>query len=429
MEIAGRNVLLDGINLEDRQGTGIKVYARSLIQALQQLGAQPHVLMSSFSQIEDPQIDADVFALFNDTPRKPWQRLNLPLMLSGLLGVPATVRRKQFPADLIITRGAPGQQFIDHVGLYASPRCYWLGQTLEHYFGRELVLQLDPPVDVFHATYFTPVQIEGARKVTTVHDIIPLRLPHTTTNDKGLYLRQVRTALAGSQLIIAVSEATRADLIRFFDVDPAKIVVTWQPVLLSEQGLDARRVDAKLRYHGLERQNYILFVGSIEPKKNLRRLIEAYLASGVEPPLVIVGKKAWLWEGELQRLAAHDARALRERVRLLDYVPPCDLPALYKGALALAFPSLYEGFGLPPAEALQFGCPVLTSRVASLPEICGQAALYVDPYDVLDIADKLRQLVEDEGLRHELSAAGRERAGFFSPERYAERLREAYARL
>ncbi|MBU0987089.1 MAG: glycosyltransferase family 4 protein, partial [Proteobacteria bacterium] len=147
-------------------------------------------------------------------------------------------------------------------------------------------------------------------------------------------------------------------------------------------------------------------------------------------PLVIVGKKAWLWESELNVLYADwNNKRTQKKIRLLEYVPTVDLPVLYNGARCLAFPSLYEGFGLPPIEAMSLGCPVLTSSVASLPEICGEAALYVDPYDTRDIADKLGRIINDDELKAKLINAGYDRAKYFSMENYMERLTAAYAKV
>jgi glycosyltransferase involved in cell wall biosynthesis len=136
-------------------------------------------------------------------------------------------------------------------------------------------------------------------------------------------------------------------------------------------------------------------------------------------PLVIAGKKAWLWEGEL------NGRNLKN-VRFLDFVSMNDLHYLYAGAYCFIFPSLYEGFGLPPVEAMSAGCPVIVSHVSSLPEICGDGALYVDPYDVNDIREKIEDLLGNPQKRDMLSGRGKERAGQFSMQNYVVRLSEAY---
>jgi glycosyltransferase involved in cell wall biosynthesis len=202
---------------------------------------------------------------------------------------------------------------------------------------------------------------------------------------------------------------------------------------------------------GLAWGGYFLFFGAIEPKKNVGRLIEAYLAAQSPHPLVIVGKQAWKSEEELRLLFEDSARlfdieggritpdrggqiALRRpelgrRIILLDYAPFRLLVSLIRGARAVLFPSLYEGFGLPALEAMSLGVPVLTSNTASLPEVVGDAAIQVDPYDVQALAEGIRALDADAELRARLSLAGPKQAEAFSVERYDRRLAALYAKL
>jgi len=163
-------------------------------------------------------------------------------------------------------------------------------------------------------------------------------------------------------------------------------------------------------------------VGAIEPRKNVGKLIDAYSMIDTEMPLVIAGKRAWLWEDEI------NGRNFKN-VHLLEYVPTEDLRYLYSGAYCFVFPSLYEGFGLPPLEAMSFGCPVITSRISSLPEVCGDAALYADPYDIYDIKEKIENLLSNPQLRDRLSKIGMERAKLFSMENYTKQLYEAYSKV
>jgi glycosyltransferase involved in cell wall biosynthesis len=188
---------------------------------------------------------------------------------------------------------------------------------------------------------------------------------------------------------------------------------------------------------GLEPRGYFLFFGTIEPKKNLARIVEAYLSSAVKSPLVIVGK-AWLNPNQRSRTrnASLEAGALptaihsrSDRIRRYDYLPFSSLLTLIQGARAVLFPSIYEGFGLPVLEAMQLGTPVLTSTAGSLPEISGDAALLVDPYDVNAIRAGIETLEADAGLRKELADKGRRQAIMFDPEHYRRRLQVAYAPL
>jgi glycosyltransferase involved in cell wall biosynthesis len=145
--------------------------------------------------------------------------------------------------------------------------------------------------------------------------------------------------------------------------------------------------------------------------------------------LVIVGKKGWLWEDEIGKLEAVFGKDFSRKIKLLEYVEKKDLSYLYNGAFCFVFPSLYEGFGLPPLEAMSLGCPVVTSNVASLPEVCGNAAIYVDPFDSDEIRLGIEKLINNPQIQNQLIEAGKERVKLFSMENYANKLYEAYTKV
>lgn len=429
MDLKDINVLIDGINLEQLQGTGIKTYGSNLITALKRCGASPNVLISKYAMQHDKNINADVLALFQEMTMKRWVKFNFKLVAAAWTGLSSSAQHVEFPSGMVVTKGAKGFDYINDVKIYSSRDCYQLADMLR-YLGRKVKLKARPQMDVWHATYFTPITVKGAAKITTIHDIVPLRLPHSTTNDKGIFIQQIRDAIKSSQLIIAVSEHSKKDLVNFFNVNPEKIAVTYQSVTTGEKKISKENVALRLKAYGLKDQKYILFVGAIEPKKNLKRVIAAYLSLDINLPLVIVGKKAWLWEGEVRALNSDwHKKKIKKNIRELDYVSYDDMPAFYQGAKCLVFPSLYEGFGLPPLEAMSLGCPVITSNVSSLPEVCGNAALYVDPYDQQDIADKIMMMINDDAKREALIQAGYQRVKFFSMENYIERIKAAYAKV
>jgi glycosyltransferase involved in cell wall biosynthesis len=228
---------------------------------------------------------------------------------------------------------------------------------------------------------------------------------------------------------------------QFFGVSEDRVTNTYQAINIPRRFLDTSldQVTGMIaNAFELDYEDYFLFVGAIEPKKNLSRLIDAYAASGTKRPLVIAGGLGWQYESDVEKI--NDERFLRyqltgnvisprRRIRHLSYVPFEQLVALIRGARALLFPSLYEGFGLPVLEAMQLGAPVMTSNVASLPEVAGDAAVLVDPLDIGDMARAIKTLDDDGDLRAELRARGRERALRFSPEKYRERVTELYRRL
>ncbi len=262
---------------------------------------------------------------------------------------------------------------------------------------------------------------------------MPLKLPETTLDNKRAYHAMIRKITQTADLIVTVSEQSKADIHELFDVPDARVVNTYQdvdiPAELLAENMD-QVADSLQADFGLEPGRFLLFYGAIEPKKNVGRLIEAHLSSGLDMPLVVVGKDGWLIESELRAYHAHLAQPDGPlRILRMPYVTRPQLVRLTRAALAVAFPSIYEGFGLPLVEAMLCGTPLLTSNIGAMREIAGDAALLVDPYDIASIRTGLIRLAEEPSLRAELIAAGRIRAETFSSARYRDRLREAYGRL
>lgn len=288
--------------------------------------------------------------------------------------------------------------------------------------------------DAAHWTYPVPIRLKDAANIYTLHDLVPLKLPDTTLDNKRKYFSLLESIINSADLILTVSEQSKRDIHEIFKISDEKVVNTYQAVSVPDPFIsesDQNVSDALSGMYGLDVDGYILFCGAIEPKKNVGRLIEAYLSSGLNIPLVLAGKDGWLVESETYLLdgRSNDTKNGSPRVIRLPYVPRNQLVNLIRGARLLAFPSLYEGFGLPLVEAMFCGTAVLTSNFGALREIAGEAALFVDPYDVASIRDGLKRLAESSALRDELVAAGHVRALDFTSEVYQRRLGEAYARL
>ncbi|HLG50710.1 MAG TPA: glycosyltransferase family 1 protein [Chloroflexota bacterium] len=270
-------------------------------------------------------------------------------------------------------------------------------------------------VDVVHSPDFIPPARLGAAwaRVVTVHDLAFLRFPELLTAESRRYYGQVYRAVREADRIIAVSEATRRDILELTGARAEKIAVIAEgvdPILrtLPPDG-SARRLVERF---GLDRP-YFLFVGTLEPRKNLMRLITAFglfrQRTGPHGPLLaLAGQRGWLVD-DLDQAAAQ----LGDAVRFLGGVTREDLVALYDRAIALVLVSLYEGFGLPALEAMARGCPVVGANVAALPEVIGDAGLLVEPTDVEGIAQALACLWDDPTLRRELGARGRCRSSRF----------------
>ncbi|MFC2029535.1 glycosyltransferase family 4 protein [Chloroflexota bacterium] len=282
-------------------------------------------------------------------------------------------------------------------------------------------MRQNPPDLLFVPSHVLPV-VHPRRCVATVHDLGYHYHPEAHTLSQNLHLRwSTRHNARAAARIMADSEATRADLIRFYRLPSSKIEVVYPGIdeglrPVSDAGLLA---DVSERY-GIAGP-YLLYVGTLHPRKNLVRLVEAFaLAAGDLPAslqLVLAGQKGWLYEDILSVIRRH---ALSDRVRLTGYVPDSDLPALLTGAMAFVFPSLYEGFGFPVLEAMACGTPVVCSSSSSLPEVAGDAALFVDPLSVNALAEGLVQIVQDGVLRARLVERGFRQVNCFSWRRCAE---------
>lgn len=287
------------------------------------------------------------------------------------------------------------------------------------------------PCDIFHSTDFVLPPVAKARTLLTVHDLSFLRYPECAFPRLRAYLAKVvPRSLKRADHVLADSQATKQDLIELLGVPPDKISVVYGGIEERFTPAADPTGDALVRQkYGFD-QPYIFSVGTLEPRKNYVRLIRAYhrldQEAGGAPPLVIAGGKGWLYEGifaEVERLG------LGKRVRFLGYVQDADLPALYRGADLFAFPSLYEGFGFPPLEAMACGCPVVCSNSSSLPEVVGDAAILVDPTDEEQIAHALYAGLTDAALRETLIERGLARAARFTWPAAARRLLAEYERL
>ncbi|HEV7265917.1 MAG TPA: glycosyltransferase family 1 protein [Falsiroseomonas sp.] len=439
-------IAIDGYNLALEQGTGVATYARGLSHRLQALGAEVGVLYGQpMSRGRDALIRE---ATFFD-PRTPlsrgWARSQDVIRVLTLLrrmtalSVPLTDRVIRTALE---TRLPKAERFWTVPDLF---RAATLSFGLTKRFGRVV---LPGGAALMHWTYPLPLRVQGTPNIYTIHDMVPLRLPYTTLDNKPRHLRMLRRIAREADHIVTVSESAKRDIVSLLDVPPERVTNTYQAVEVPDRLATSPEpmVRAELKgAFGLDWQDYFLFLGAIEPKKNVGRLIEAYLASGSERPLVICGRQAWnahqelglLYEDDRRTMQPHGplegiqglARRLRDRVMLINYVPFRLLVGLIRGARAMLFPSLYEGFGLPVLEAMQLGTPVMTSNTSSLPEVAGDAALLVDPYDTRAMAEAIQKLDSDAELRAELAARGPKQAAQFGAEPYAKRLREMYARL
>ena len=292
------------------------------------------------------------------------------------------------------------------------PLAATLGNWQLHRAARELELDvLHDPCGI--APFLVPRGTAPYARVTTVCDAIPLVYPRTQPLlTRAVFHTLVRASGRTADAIVTISEASRRDLVRTLGLPDEKIHVTLLATNESAAPLPAEAVEAILTRLGAT-PPYLLYVGALHPRKNLPRVLEAFArvrADAPEATLVIVGPPSWGASDVLRHVLARTG----DGVTFTGFVSDADLQALYQGAHALVFPSLYEGFGLPPLEAMAAGTPVVTSNVSSLPEVVGDAALLVDPTSVDGIADAMARLMRDDELRVDLARRGRERSRAFS---------------
>lgn len=430
------DVGIDGYNLALPNGTGVATYGHVLTDVLRGAGHRVTGLFGVDAGADPTMREILFYDRLGQVPPTPRLRIRRsrrirltalhPFLSQSAEDVPQTGRVET--ANL--AERLPG---FDR--LATIPNLFEIAHRHFAHYERFLPVRMTTPPAIMHWTYPMPIRLEGAANIYTFHDLVPLRLPYTTLDAKRAYRRLLAACAAKGAHLCTVSEASRNDIIAEFGLDPDCITNCYQASPLPAPEDDPRNDAAMIEnIFGLPHRGYFLHFGAIEPKKNIGRLIEAYLSTGVSAPLVLTGGRGWHAQEELRLLVPDDeadtahGRRMAERVRRLEHLSRPLLAKLIRGARAVLFPSISEGFGLPVLEAMQLGTPVLTANQGALAEVAGDAALLVDPYDVAAIAAGIKALDGDAALRDRLTAAGPRAAARFSREAYVGRLEALYAR-
>ncbi len=425
---------IDGFNIAMPRGTGVATYGVALSRAITALG---HRVTGVFGIDVGKAVDARemmFFDRFGHGPRRETRREKRWRMLRSrwlpprhALDVPLSslVEKESF-----VDRLPAFDRIVSHADLF---------EIAEHhfdYYGRFITLKVDRPPDIMHWTYPIPVRVAGARNIYTLHDLVPLRLPYTTLDTKPGYKQLIDACVRQADHICTISESSLSDIISRYPAVATKITNTYQTapipddVLHGDPAEDAAMIEG---IFGLKQRGYFLFFGALDPKKNIARIVEAYLTSRSDTPLVIVGARSWGTEKESAMLGGGQVsvygKAVHGGIMQLDYLPRNLLMRLARGAKAVLFPSLFEGFGLPALEAMRLGTPVIASNVSSLPEVVGDAGLLVDPYDVRAIAGAISMIDTDPAVAARLAAAGPAQAEKFNDTAYQTRLAAMYERI
>lgn len=289
----------------------------------------------------------------------------------------------------------------------------------EKYFGA---------ADIVHGTNYTVYPCSQSLKVMNIYDLTFIKYPNYIDSVVKAYTERVRRCLGWTDLILTISESSKKDIIEYLQVEPQKVYVTplasrYYPDYLADEA--AQTLEAEVKYDFS--QPYLLFVSTIEPRKNINAIISAfnYLKEKhkIEHQLVLIGKKGWRYE---PIFAAIESSPWREQIHHLDYLSNELVALFYSKADVFVYPSHYEGFGLPVLEAMTLGAPVVCANSSSLPEVTGKAALLIEPDEPMQLAEGILKVISDSQLRQELIQLGKERAKLFSWEKTAKETLKAY---
>ena len=436
-----KTILYDGLNLSLTKGTGVATYTRNLMSTAQLLGYRTGVVHGIPGKVPKDPVLREVLLFDDASARAPGAISSARRWMRRRIAAPFGVKPVPITLNGTVILKSVQSQFGDSGMVYASNDLFQLARHHFKRYGNSLSMKFEAQPDLLHCTYPLPLVAKRALNVYTIHDLVPLRLPYLTEDDKRYHYKMLRALVKRADHIVTVSETSRADIIKVLGVDEARVTNTYQavhvPEALRNKTEDVIADEIAGIFH-LDWKGYFLFFGAFEPKKNISRLIEAYLAAKTTKPLIIVGAPGWKG-AETQELIDDDRfrfyvrsedRIMPQRqIQRFDFVSYPLLISLIRGARAVLFPSLYEGFGLPVLESMQLGTPVLSSTEGSIPEIAGNAALLVDPYNTEEMRKAIASLDQDDGLCTSFAKAGPRQAARFSADRYQQKVSALYDTL
>jgi glycosyltransferase involved in cell wall biosynthesis len=426
-------ILLDGSLLLQAEQTGIGAYPRAVSDVLHAAGARVDLLLGGRARpLKDVPGITMATQVFSRAPQRTARFHALDMLWRtglgyrrGLVGHPVAVEGMALDTlDPRLPRHGAlfnASEVRDHAHLVFARRGLFTEITVGQRFS------------AMHWTGPVPIAARGMPNIYTVHDVIPLRFPQFGVDADGRAARLHAMIARRADHIITTSERSREDLVAMLGVPESRISVVYQhsvpPAMLRQE--DAERLVSDI--YGAEPGEYAFFCGAMEPKKNLSRLIEAFTLANTGHQLLLAGPQGWLNDDTRDLIARLRTTTVpgtgKPLVQHLGYLPRRHVTALIQCCSFFAFPSVYEGFGLPVLEAMQVGVPVLTSTGGSLPEVAGDAAVLVDPLDIAGMVREIRDLALDWGRRAELAAMGKRQAEKFSFGVHVEQMAAAYRRL
>ncbi|WP_414514522.1 glycosyltransferase family 4 protein [Nostoc sp. PCC 9305] len=285
--------------------------------------------------------------------------------------------------------------------------------------------------DILHGTNYSVYPCQNSFKVMNIYDLTFIKYPHYIDSVVKTYTEKVKRCLQWTDLVLTISESSKKDIIEYLKVDPEKVYVTplasrYYPNYLSEEITESLKKQANYDFS----KPYLLFVSTIEPRKNINAIITAFNflkeKYKIEHQLILIGKKGWNYE---PIFAAIENSPWKNQIHHLDYLSNELVALFYSKADIFVYPSYYEGFGLPVLEAMTLGAPVITSNTSSIPEVTGDAAILIDPKDSIQLAEAILKVISDSHLRQTLVNKGKERSQLFSWQKTAKETLKAYRTL
>jgi glycosyltransferase involved in cell wall biosynthesis len=422
-------ILFDARNLALSKGTGVATYGRETIKAAIDAGYKASLLYGrNVIYDSDPLINSTNFydSLGKDIDEGRRFRKNPLSFLNNILNFQLNkIQRNSESAEKI------PPQISD---IWNVSDLFRRADTNFRFSKQLLSLKRPPSSDLMHWTYPLPITIKGIPNLYTFHDLVPIKLPQTTLDVKKTYIEKCRKIVTNASHILTVSDFSKNDIAEFLNINSDRITNTYQAADAScELGEESKDCSASIveGMFDVVPDSYYIFFGALEPKKNVGRIIEAYLSSMVKSPLIIIGAPGWRNENELNLFNSltRQNRIIEKRIFIFEYLPRLLLLRLLRGARALVFPALYEGFGLPVVEAQSLGVPVISSTTGAIPEVSGSNAILVNPYDVSAICDAIKQVDSCNSLRKELSESGYINSRRFTLNEYSKRLKDVYDRF
>ncbi|MCE2576851.1 glycosyltransferase family 1 protein [Komagataeibacter sp. FNDCR2] len=423
-------VCIDGFNLSLMKGTGIATYARTLSHIIKCLGHPVDVLYGLNIHKDVPDILKEV--MFFESLSKTEKKTPGKEKIKQWIRYKVLSEKKENCFYINLTGRVNPRDFIERMPAYDhilnSQNIFEKAGRHFRITGKFLPVEMVQPPRIMHWTYPFPIEVKGAINIYTIHDLIPLRFPHTTLDNKNYYYNLINKISNMDVPICTVSESSKKDIISFFPNSNGKIYNSYQSSLINNVSTDdIMRPENEIKsLFNLDAGSYFMFYGSIEPKKNIGRIIEGFLKSKTKRKLVIVGAMSWKSDNELRLM---DYGIKTGRIIFIEYLPQNILYSLLLNARCLLFPSIAEGFGLPIIESMSIGTPVLTSNEGSLPEVSGDSAIIVNAYDSSSIASGINSIDSNDELYEKLKVSGYAQAENFSMDAYKKRICIIYDKI